>query len=402
MQDYYALLGVARTATEEEIRRAYRDLVAEAMDDQPLFEQLSRAFETLKDAHRRSAYDDRLMKGTPLDDERLPQSPGGATMAMPTHATHSATRMGSTMAMPATWNPPDAGVAAKTASVFQLPTVCPASLSPCPLKAGQVIPDEGFCPECGLLLGSAIGNSPVLKDRPLPFLVDTNGREWPLKNGENLVGREGADILLPDRSVSRRHALFLVDEKTNRVTLEDLGSTNGSRRGAEVLTANQVITLADGNELRFGAIRLTIRIPALPLLAIAPAPGDKGAPALAPKPLVALPSFSGETVPVSPAVRLVGKGTNTLTFTLDTNKEETTVGRRPENTLMITTDPYISSKHAVILYENGRFKVMDLGSTNGTRWNGRKLLPQVPQSLAEGDEIIFGQTPFTFHAPVKE
>jgi pSer/pThr/pTyr-binding forkhead associated (FHA) protein len=61
---------------------------------------------------------------------------------------------------------------------------------------------------------------------------------------------------------------------------------------------------------------------------------------------------------------------------------------------MITADSYISGKHAVILFENGRYKLMDLGSTNGTRWNGRKLLPQVPQSLSNGDEIIFGQTPF--------
>jgi pSer/pThr/pTyr-binding forkhead associated (FHA) protein len=408
-ENYYTLLGVQPTAGEDEIRRAYRDLIAEAMEDQPRFQALSEAFETLKDPARRAAYDQRLKSGAAT------MMGGSATLMNSPTAMGSATTIGAptamgTVSMPKStpgvgvYAPPSATIAAKTATGFILPTICPARLSPCPLKAGQVIPDEGFCPECGVLLGSLSGNAPMLKGNPLPYLVDTNGREYPLKSGENIVGREGADVLLPDRSVSRRHAQFVVAE-SGAVTLSELGSTNGSRHGATPLQPGQAVKLKDGDELRFGAIRLTIRIPEPPAKAIAAAPGAKPS-SIAAKPVAALPSFSGKTSPVpasaavtpeamGPGAKLTGTGTNKQNHFIGTT-EETTVGRKPDNTLMLTTDPYISGKHAVILFENGRYKVMDLGSTNGTRWNGRKLLPQVPQSLAEGDEIIFGQTPFIF------
>ncbi len=403
-ENYYELLGLQPNAGEDEIRRAYRDLIADAMEDQPRFQALSQAFEILKDPARRAAYDQQrarisaatMMGGTP--GATVP-APGASATAMPTAA------MGKSNPGVGVYAPPSASIAAKTAAGFVLPTVCPASLSPCPLKAGQVVPDEGFCPECGVLLGSFGGGGPLLKGIALPYLVDTNGREYPLKRGENIVGREGADVLLPDRSVSRRHAQFLVGE-TGAVTLTELGSTNGSRHGAIPLLPGEVVSLKNGQELRFGAIRLTIHIPDPPAKAIGAASGAVAA-AIPAKPVAALPSFSGKTSPVPPpapqaeavgageGARLTGVGTNKQNHFIGT-VEETTVGRKPDNGLMITTDPFISGKHAVLLFENGRYKVMDLGSTNGTRWNGRRLLPQVPQSLSNGDEIIFGQTPFTF------
>lgn len=368
--NYYEILGLAPTAGAEEIRRAYRDLVADAMNDQPRFEALSLAFETLKDPARRATYDAKQ---------------GGAI------ALREKTRMPEAPPAPAT-------------SPYNLPVICPAGLSPCPLNDGQIVPDENFCPECGVLLGT-IGTAPLLKESLLPSLFDSNGREWPLKAGENSVGRDGADVMLPDKSVSRRHAQFQVTEGTNAVTLTDLGSTNGTRHGASPLTAGETTALKDGDELRFGAVRLTIRIPDAPVKAITGAALSGAKPAALPaKPPAALPSFSGALAPVprtatvsseATGTRLVGKDGNPLTYVLGAT-EETTVGRRPENALMITTDSYISGKHAVILFENGRYKVMDVGSTNGTRWNGRRLLPQVPQTLGDGDEVIFGQTAFTF------
>jgi molecular chaperone DnaJ len=64
MTDYYAVLGVARTASVEEIRSAYRKLareyhpdVAKDQGSSERFKQVTEAYEVLSDAERRQRYD---------------------------------------------------------------------------------------------------------------------------------------------------------------------------------------------------------------------------------------------------------------------------------------------------------------------------------------------------------
>ena len=58
----------------------------------------------------------------------------------------------------------------------------------------------------------------------------------------------------------------------------------------------------------------------------------------------------------------------------------------------------VSRRHARIIYENGKFLVEDLGSTNGTFVNrGRRLLPGTPHILTDGDEVIVGKTFLRFN-----
>ncbi len=53
----------------------------------------------------------------------------------------------------------------------------------------------------------------------------------------------------------------------------------------------------------------------------------------------------------------------------------------------------ISRKHAMIINENGKLTIEDIGSLNGTYVNrGNRLIPGTPVDLKTGDEIIIGKT----------
>jgi molecular chaperone DnaJ len=63
-RDYYEILGVSRTATQEEIRRAYRRLarqyhpdVNKSPDAEEKFKEINEAYEVLSDPDKRAAYD---------------------------------------------------------------------------------------------------------------------------------------------------------------------------------------------------------------------------------------------------------------------------------------------------------------------------------------------------------
>lgn len=86
-----------------------------------------------------------------------------------------------------------------------------------------------------------------------------SGVEVRLAEGANVIGREPpAGVVIAHPSVSREHARIEVEG--DRALLEDLGSKNGTWRG-ETRVAERIF-LADGDELRVGAVRVTYRGPA--------------------------------------------------------------------------------------------------------------------------------------------
>ena len=63
-KDYYGIMGVARDATQDEIKRVYRKLarkyhpdVSKEVDAEAKFKELGEAYEVLKDPKKRAAYD---------------------------------------------------------------------------------------------------------------------------------------------------------------------------------------------------------------------------------------------------------------------------------------------------------------------------------------------------------
>jgi pSer/pThr/pTyr-binding forkhead associated (FHA) protein len=69
-----------------------------------------------------------------------------------------------------------------------------------------------------------------------------------------------------------------------------------------------------------------------------------------------------------------------------------TVGRRTGSTLQIL-DPSVSGKHAEITLDERGPLLRDLGSTNGTRVRGERVLET---RLAHGDAVLFGNVELVF------
>lgn len=85
-----------------------------------------------------------------------------------------------------------------------------------------------------------------------------------------------------------------------------------------------------------------------------------------------------------------------------------TIGRTPDNSLTLT-DAQVSRHHAELRIERQVVTVTDLGSTNGTRIGGTRILPNQPVQLTDGVVLSIGPFSLTFRfapeapeAPVPE
>jgi pSer/pThr/pTyr-binding forkhead associated (FHA) protein len=239
-------------------------------------------------------------------------------------------------------------------------------------------PGERWCQDCGFLLSGTPGEAPAEQppSEMLPRLVADadGGREFMLRPGTNSVGRENADVLLLDGTVSRRHATVTLADGT--ATVEDHGSTNGTRVAGQILPPNEPQPAYDGDEIRFGSAVFRLALPGSaarpaeePAVAEQPATGDRALRAR-------LVATDGTDLPLR-------EGVNTL-------------GRRSENDVVVRGDPYVSGRHAEIHCGDDGCALIDAGSTNGTFLRSERLSPGERHELVSGDEIRLGQSVFIF------
>ena len=81
--------------------------------------------------------------------------------------------------------------------------------------------------------------------------------------------------------------------------------------------------------------------------------------------------------------------------THDLTEDTVTVGRISDNTVQIE-DISVSSYHAQLALRAGDYVLVDLGSTNGTRYNGNDIVPGEEQQLQDGDRVRFGNVEVTY------
>ncbi len=338
MKNYYAILEVPVGCSLEEIRQAYHRLVQAHLDDEAVFAELKEAYEVLTTPTRRAEYD-RAAWGELFNTQ---------TLVLPMTSPSAAGRcpMG-----------PDAS---------------------CPVVQGRAVTADQFCPDCGYALaGLTPGAAFDARSLPDPArrvrLESAGGQSHPLRPGSNSVGREGTDILASDKTVSRSHARLEVAED-GTVSVEDLSSTNGTQVGGERLMPHVSRRLADGDQVQFGSVSFVLRLP----------DAEAAAPA------------AEASAPAAPARARVSETREGATGVYPLHPGLTTFGRRPENTVVLTGDLYVSGSHAQISANDDVFILTDTGSTNGTLLNGERLEINTPVTLDSGDVVVIGATALRF------
>ncbi len=279
----------------------------------------------------------------------------------------------------------------------------------CPVCQTANPPSETYCIDCGFLLSAAPVAVAETPSAAAGTLVSSDGaREFPLKPGENSVGRQNADVLLDNNTVSRKHARVIVENGCAYV--EDSGSSNGTSVDGKKIASGERIAMADGSEVSFGSCVVKYKAPEPSAAPAEPESAEPAEETAAPEQTVEIEAQTGaepaeieapgETeeegaAPESAEPVIAGRlvsvdGSMAFPLAAGVNK----VGRRAGENDIVISDPYCSGRHADLLAEAGAFTLTDNGSTNGTMVNGVKLEPNAPLALQPGDEITFGQIVF--------
>lgn len=226
-----------------------------------------------------------------------------------------------------------------------------------------------FCVECGLIFDKALdGDAFGAPAVQLPVLVG-DGREYQLRPGVTVVGRHG-DIVLEDTRVSRRHAQLEFDGQG--VTVEDLGSTNGTSVDGQKLGAGEKRRIGSGGSVSFGGFEMRLGLPGEANKTMAAMGGKTVGLDVAPTTgqVVATLVYDGKEVPLKLGVH--------------------TFGRREGNAIVIS-DPYVSGSHGAFEVTETAVYLTDTGSTNGTVVNDAKLVANQKTLIGKDDVVRLGQ-----------
>lgn len=235
------------------------------------------------------------------------------------------------------------------------------------------LPDEGarFCPSCGHAVGAEELTVPIAATGPRLVIQEPGQAKTtvPIEWTRCGIGRDPANqVVVHHDSVSRLHAQ--VDQRDAGYWLTDLGSMNGTSVNGRRLEPNTAVKLKDGDIIRIGdqhgnSVSITFS--------------------------AELPEAAGrEAIRLDHQRELAGLKSYTL-------------GRDPSNRIHLD-HPSVSRRHARIDQTPAGHQLTDLGSTNGTFLNGRRLQGSSP--LKDEDviqvgpfKLVYDQDGLTRYAP---
>lgn len=193
------------------------------------------------------------------------------------------------------------------------------------------------------------------------------GQEYPLRPGVNTIGRKGPEVVVSDDPrIADQHAMIEVGD--NLVFLRDLGS----RYGTFVRVRDERV-VGHGDQLRIGHALFMFELK-----------GSKPRPAADGSMWLGSASLMGEHF--GRLLRLGPEDTVVEAFLL--TKPEVMIGRTVGD-ILLSDDPFVSARHAVIYRRGDGWLLRDAGSTNGCYLRVRDRI-----SLEDGDHILLGHHVF--------
>lgn len=206
-----------------------------------------------------------------------------------------------------------------------------------------------------------------------------------------LIGRgRGADVRLPHRAVSVRHAT--IELSGGRYVVVDHGATNGTLVQDARIVPGRNKPLRDGDRIEIGGFSIVFRSG----VAVTRATGAEHTASLARR--LAREALDAPREELTAFVTVLNGPGEGRVVPLPTPPARMLLGRG-EACDVVLDDADLSREHAEIDVGLGGVWIRDLGSKNGVFLGQRKVVERL---LADRDELRFGATMLRFEDPAAE
>jgi pSer/pThr/pTyr-binding forkhead associated (FHA) protein len=207
-----------------------------------------------------------------------------------------------------------------------------------------------------------------------------------------IIGRDAtADFQVPLPTISRHHARIVAQD--NLYTLEDLGSTHGTRVNDKVVEAGEKKVLHSGDVINLTRAQITCAIESEKVASVDPFEGTQ---AVAARAVQGILGRLGDAKESAPYLRALNGSMSGTRYPLASPLTQWTLGRSTECECMLD-DVNVSRRHALLKKDWSGFVVEDLGSKNGVLVNDVRIRKR--RRLKNEDELTVGPVRLVFIDP---